>query len=260
MPGPVRPLQFRRPSLQRPQMNVQRARARITIPVRPLLIVRESATHRNPSQYSENTKFTQLFKGGRQPQSRPRSQIRSLPTQHMKMKLWWQSASLAPRRSGFDSRRLHLRASVVSTASTRPSYGRGAGSTPAGGSSHARSSADRALPCEGRGRWFDPAGRTRGCSSAGRAPGRHPERPVRAGSSASTSPWCNGSTASSNLAGPGSNPGGFASSNDRRGPERLGYLGERPSGLRFESAHPSRTPRPRRLILLRAGAVPVIAS
>jgi hypothetical protein len=87
-----------------------------------------------------------------------------------------QSASLAPRRSGFDSRRLHpvrsmvgpqhvrrrgpagvpgschaqkpqyaaggrgfesLRlhsfASVVSTASTRPSYGRGAGSTPAGG-------------------------------------------------------------------------------------------------------------------------------
>ena len=84
------------------------------------------------------------------------------------MKLWWRSASFAPRRSGFDSRRpLHLgqhevgddragsrlparinrtergrrgrpsgstQASVVSTASTRPLYGRGAGSTPAGGS------------------------------------------------------------------------------------------------------------------------------
>ena len=34
---------------------------------------------------------------------------------------------------GFDSHRLH-QASVVSTASTRPLYGRGAGSTPAGGS------------------------------------------------------------------------------------------------------------------------------
>jgi hypothetical protein len=39
-------------------------------------------------------------------------------------------------------------ASVVSTASTRPLYGRGAGSTPAGGSSYARSSTDRALPRE----------------------------------------------------------------------------------------------------------------
>ena len=58
------------------------------------------------------------------------------------MRLWWQSTSLATRRSGFDSRRLHSNASVVSTASTRPSYGRGAGSTPAGGSSHARSSVD----------------------------------------------------------------------------------------------------------------------
>ena len=43
------------------------------------------------------------------------------------------NASLAPRRCGFESRRLH-QASVVSTASTRPLYGRGAGSTPAGGS------------------------------------------------------------------------------------------------------------------------------
>ena len=74
------------------------------------------------------------------------------------MRFFWKNASLAPRRSGFDPRRLHslcarsreylkraasqpgrgaLRiasASVVSTASTRPLYGRGAGSTPAGGS------------------------------------------------------------------------------------------------------------------------------
>ena len=54
-----------------------------------------------------------------------------------------ESTSLATRRSGFDSRRLH-RASVVSTASTRPLYGRGAGSTPAGGSSRGRSSVGRA--------------------------------------------------------------------------------------------------------------------
>ena len=49
------------------------------------------------------------------------------------MKFFRKNASLAPRRSGFDSRRLH-QALVVSTASTRPLYGRGAGSTPAGGS------------------------------------------------------------------------------------------------------------------------------
>ena len=48
------------------------------------------------------------------------------------------SIGRAPRlhrgRCGFESHRLHLFASVVSTASTRPLYGRGAGSTPAGGS------------------------------------------------------------------------------------------------------------------------------
>ena len=37
-----------------------------------------------------------------------------------------------------------------------------------------------------------------------------PEGPVRSGSSACASPWCNGSTASSNLAGLGSIPSGFA--------------------------------------------------
>jgi hypothetical protein len=60
------------------------------------------------------------------------------------------------------------------------------GSTPAGGSSHARSSVDRALLCDGSGRWFDSSraySQTRGVTR---------------------------STTSSNLAGPGSNPGGFA--------------------------------------------------
>ena len=50
------------------------------------------------------------------------------------MRFFWKNASLAPRRSGFDPRRLHSHASVVSTASTRLLYGRSAGSNPAGGS------------------------------------------------------------------------------------------------------------------------------
>ena len=66
---------------------------------------------------------------------------RSAAAQTMGMRFFWKNASLAPRRSGFDPRRLHslcaLRtasASVVSTASTRLLYGRSAGSNPAGGS------------------------------------------------------------------------------------------------------------------------------
>jgi hypothetical protein len=83
--------------------------------------------------------------------------------------------SLAPRRGGFDSRRLHP-ASVVSTASTRPLYGRGVGSTPAGGSlSNARSSVDLEhclATAEVAG--SNPAGRTSGGrSSDGKAPERH---------------------------------------------------------------------------------------
>ena len=70
------------------------------------------------------------------------------------------STGRAPRlqrgRCRFDSDRLHLQAFVVSTASTRPLFRPRCGfdscrrlfSTP-------RSSVDRALPCEGRGRWFD---------------------------------------------------------------------------------------------------------
>lgn len=56
-----------------------------------------------------------------------------------------------------------------------------------------------------------PAGRTtRGRSSEGRAPGRHlgEARSIRV--VRFTGPWCNGSTTSSNLVGPGSTPGGPA--------------------------------------------------
>src|SRR5205814_8294549 len=102
-------------------------------------------------------------------------------------------------------------ASVVSTASTRPLYGRGAGSTPAGGSfSYARSSAERALSCDGRGRWFDSSRAYHFADVAQTEEHRAatPGRPVRSGSSASAQACgVNGSTASSNLAGPGSTPG-----------------------------------------------------
>src|SRR3954462_2808876 len=113
-------------------------------------------------------------------------------------------------------------ASVVSTASTRPLYGRGAGSTPAGGSfSYARSSAERALSCDGRGRWFDSS---RAYHFAAVGPteehlGAPPGRPVRSGSSAlPQAPGVNGCTASSNLAGPGSTLAGLLQQQDRRGP------------------------------------------
>ena len=84
------------------------------------------------------------------------------------MRFFWKNASLAPRRSGFDSRRLHLFASVVSTASTRPLYGRGAGSNPAGGSQTQH--ADVAQTEEHR--------------------GATPGRPVRSGPSALEGLWC----------------------------------------------------------------------
>jgi hypothetical protein len=77
-------------------------------------------------------------------------------------------------------------ASVVSTASTRPLYGRGAGSTPAGGSFLG------------------------GRSSDGRAPGRHSGEARSIRVVRSTGLWCNGSMTSSNLVGPGSRPGGPA--------------------------------------------------
>jgi hypothetical protein len=94
--------------------------------------------------------------------------------------------------SGFDSRRLHL-ASVVSTASTRPLYGRGAGSTPAGGSSDARSSADERCPATAEDAGSTPAGRVHAdVAQSAEHRAANPGRPVRSGSSALTGPWCNG--------------------------------------------------------------------
>jgi hypothetical protein len=152
------------------------------------------------------------------------------------MKLWRQSASFAPRRSGFDSRRLHF-ASVVSTASTRPLYGRGAGSIPAGGSfTRARSSAERALLCDGRGRWFESSRAYRPSSQEARGVnGKHSELQPR---------WS------------GFDPWRACSNHDRRGPEWLGYLVRACTlvPLRFDSAsrpHPTTATND----LLRAGTV-----
>jgi hypothetical protein len=158
--------------------------------------------------------------------------VRLHPSALEGMKFFWKNASLAPRRSGFDSRRLH-HASVVSTASTRPLYGRGAGSTPAGGSPYARSSVDRALLCDGRGRWFE-SGRAYHVDVAQAAEHRSatPGMPVRLGSSA-LSQAC-GVTAAWRAP---TSPvrvqllvGLLTRIAFRRGPEAVGYLmGERPS-------------------------------
>ena len=65
----------------------------------------------------------------------------------------------------------------------------------------------------------NPAGRialhSRGRSSAGRAPERHSGETRSIRVVRFTSPWCNGSTPSSNLDGPGSNPGGLAGRGSR---------------------------------------------
>ena len=101
--------------------------------------------------------------------------------------------------------------------------------------SDARSSEDRAPPCDGGGRWFESS-RAFHADVAQQEEHRvaSPGRPVRPGSSASTKACgVTGSTASSNLAGPGSNPGRPVS-HDRRGPTRSGYLVKAetpPSGL-----------------------------
>ena len=89
------------------------------------------------------------------------------------MKLWRQSASLATRRSEFDSRRLHPGLRSVN-GSTRPLYGRGAGSTPAGGLLNARSSVESTALIRQRALVRLQPGASRGRSSVGRAPGRHP--------------------------------------------------------------------------------------
>jgi hypothetical protein len=116
----------------------------------------------------------------------------------------------------------------------------------------------RAPSCDGGGRWFESSrAYSRGRSSMESA--GPPARRCRFDSGRPLRQACGvtASMASSNLAGPGSTPGGPAASH-RRGPERLGYLW-RASGARHRAAVstplPDRTPRPRRLtMLLRAEA------
>lgn len=131
----------------------------------------------------------------------------------------------------------------MSTASTRPLYGRGAGSTPAEGSSHARNSVESAALMRQRSLVrFQPGVLARGRSSvSAERRGATPEvarsmRVVRF-----TGLWCNGSMASSNLAGPGSNPGGPAHSLARSSRAEVARVisGEEAASrlLRFESAH-----------------------
>ena len=119
-----------------------------------------------------------------------------------------------------------LDASVVSTASTRPLYGRGAGSTPAGGSficcadvaQHGKSTG--APP---RGGPFDPG------------------RPL------STGLWCNRQHGELQPRRSGFDPWRACSTTDRRGPERLGYLwGRAAFGPCGSTPRSDRTPRPRR--------------
>ena len=110
-----------------------------------------------------------------------------------------------------------LFASVVSTASTRPLYGRGVGSNPAGGSS---SYADVAQSEEHR--------------------GATPGRPVRSGSSALEGLWCKRQHGELQPRWSGFDPWRACFTHDRRGPERLGYL------VRGRKACGS-TPRPDRI-------------
>jgi hypothetical protein len=106
-------------------------------------------------------------------------------------------------------------------------YGRGAGSTPAGGSfTNARSSAERALLCDGRGRWFDSSRAYHFADVAQREERRasNPERPVRFGSSALEGPWCKREHGELQPRWSGFDPW-RACFEDRRGPKRSGYLG-----------------------------------
>jgi hypothetical protein len=132
------------------------------------------------------------------------------------------------------------------------------GSTPTGGSSYARSSVDSSAALRGQRSLVRlQPGVSRGRSSSGRAPGRQPgeARSIRVVRfHAYTGPWCNGSTTSSNLVGPGSIPGGPASS--RAGAVRLSGDTPRVTACVCGSTpQPSRSPRPRRRCLLRAGTV-----
>jgi hypothetical protein len=104
-------------------------------------------------------------------------------------------------RCGFDSCRRLLRTPVAQRRERCPATAEVAGSSPAGRT-------------------------TRGRSSEGRAPGRHlgEARSIRV--VRFTGPWCNGSTASSNLVSPGSRPGGPAPTTRSSRAGAVGLSGE----------------------------------
>ena len=99
-----------------------------------------------------------------------------------------------------------LFASVVSTASTRPLYGRGVGSNPAGGSSS----------------YADVAQTEEQLSQV--ELGATPGRPVRSGSPALEGLWCKRQHGELQPRWSGFDPWQACFTHDRRGPERLGYL------------------------------------
>ena len=142
------------------------------------------------------------------------------------MKLIGQSTSLAPRRMWVRLRPSPPRASVVSTASTRPLYGRGAGSTPAGGSFRTPVAQwTERCPATAEDAGSTPAGRTRrGRSSDGRAPERHSgeARSIRVVRFAQACGVTEARRAPTSLVRVRILAG--LPADDRRGPERLGYL------------------------------------
>ena len=116
-------------------------------------------------------------------------------------------------------------------------------------STNARSSVDRALPREGSGRWFDSS---RACSADVAQREEHrsatPGRPVRSGSSALEGLWCKRKHGELQPRWSGFDPWQACFFIDRRGPERLGYLGKAASTaavqIRDPTAHHDRDVRP----------------
>ena len=85
------------------------------------------------------------------------------------MKLWWRSTSLAPRRGGFESRRLHSESRRSRLTGVQGVLGSTArfqrarqGSTPCGRSSGDRSAFGCTPPCQGGRAGSNPAGRSYG--------------------------------------------------------------------------------------------------
>ena len=105
---------------------------------------------------------------------------------------------------------------------------------------YARSSVDRALLCDGRGRWFDSAGRAScGCSSVGRAPGSQPRearstRVVAFSQARGVTGHCG-----SNLAGRVESGGRHARSSRARAAGYLGRGSLPPAAPRSSKPHPT---------------------